>query len=815
MKLLRTTIRTLDRFRLYTVVNILGLAISLACVILITRYLHQETTVNHFATDLDRTFLMSEEDQNGKVKYDGVIDSYSKDKTSLGNFRDPLAHDAIERFSVFIPLAEDYISIEGNRYNTKVVVTDSNFFKILPYPLLYGNSFSDAPDEIILTRHFSEKLFGKENPEGKTFTFSTGHLLRVVGVIGEPTPKSFLEFDVLVNIALSERWSNMLHNLVLLRTGQDVKLVNEANSDFMSIFMSWSPVRYQLVPLKEFYFDRFRSVNQSQTSMVMQGNPDSVRVLSMVALLILFVGLFNFINIYTVIILRRAREFGVKKIYGAGRRRIAVQILTENFMMVLVAFLFAWFFIEIAEAMLSERLGFTVLPNPAFDIWLSFAALLLLPCIASLYPFLQYTYSAPVTTLRSVNVGGVSVVSRKLFLFLQYIISFGLLVIALFFMKQLHYMLDKDPGYKTGNVIVCKMKVRDHNFSYSETDNEEEWRKQADEERRKKKEEETLVKRKMNESPLFTEWAYGDPVYDMKGNQRVAKSGSEDYHEVSVDWLHPQYIEMFGFQLLEGRLWNDTDVSEQYKCIINESAKKLFRITDIHSEQLQFEHRIFSFGEVDVMTNPPYQIAGVIKDFNTGHLSKATMPLIIVFKGWSYMTEPLMARFVPGREKEAVAYLEELYKQINNNAEFTYTLLEEDIARLYEEDKRISNVYIVFALLAMVISCMGLFAISLFDIRQRYREIALRKVNGATTKDITRLLLKKYIWLLVGAFAVAVPVVFLVINNYLKDFAYKASISWWLFAISLVIISGISLLTLMWQINNAVKVNPVKSLKAD
>ncbi|WP_298649487.1 FtsX-like permease family protein [uncultured Proteiniphilum sp.] len=174
-----------------------------------------------------------------------------------------------------------------------------------------------------------------------------------------------------------------------------------------------------------------------------------------------------------------------------------------------------------------------------------------------------------------------------------------------------------------------------------------------------------------------------------------------------------------------------------------------------------------------------------------------------------------MARFVPGKQEEAVAYLSNLYKEMNDNAEFPYSLLEDDIARLYEEDKRVSNVYVLFALLAIFISCMGLFALSLFDIRQRYREIALRKVNGATTRDISRLLLKKYVQLLAVAFAIAVPAALVVIHKYLEGFAHKAPVSWWLFAIAGVTVVAISLLTLVWQVQKAMKIDPAKVLKGE
>lgn len=802
---MKATIRTLNRFRLYTVVNILGLALSLACVILIVRHVHQETTVNHFATDLKRTYLMTVEDQNGQRSYRGARD-WDQD----GDYLDPLRHEAVECISVFIPYEEDHILSEGHRYNIKLVVTDSNFLKILPYPLIQGHAFSGAPDETILTRRLSKKLFGNENPVGKTIAFSTGDILKVAGVIGEPASKSFLDFDLLVNIELGKEWGRLAHNLVMLYPGVDATKINAGHGDFKSSQFDWGKsTRYQLVPLKDFYFDRSRTLYQNEDPVFIQGNPDSVKVLSVVALLILFVGLFNFVNIYTVVILKRAREFGVKKIYGAGRQRIAGQILAENFMMVLAALFFAWFFMEVAEAMLAERLAFALLSNSTFDVWLSVVTLIVLPCVASLYPFLRYTYLAPVTSLRLVNVGGVSVVSRKVFLFLQYVISFGLLIVALFFMKQLNYMLNRDPGYKTENVIVCTMMVEQHHFYSRGTDWESRYRKLM--------EDKELIRQKMDESLLFTEWLFGNPVYDPKGRALVKRSDKDEYKEVAGVWLHPEYFDMFGFRLIEGRLWDSTDVFTQYKCIVNESAKKMFEIIDIHSVQLQPERRLWYSADVDTKTNPTYEIVGVIKDFNIGHLSKSTAPLMLFFsedRGLGMMVT-LMARFVPGREKEAAAYLGEIYREINDNAEFTYSLLEEDIARLYEEDKWVANVYVLFSILAIFISCMGLFALSLFDIRQRYREIALRKVNGATMRDISRLLLKKYVLLLAAAFAVAVPAAHLVIHKYLEGFAHKAPVSWWLFAISGVTVVVISLLTLAWQVRKAMRINPAKVLKGE
>ncbi len=803
---MKIIIRTLHKNRLYTAVNILGLALSLACVILIARYVHQETTVNHFAIDLSRTFMMTVEEENGQVRYSGAADP-NKD----ANYRDPMNHHGIERFSIFIPFEEDYILHEEYRYNTKLIVTDSNFLKVLPYPLLRGRTFTEAPDEAILTHRLAEKIFGDDNPVGKNITFSTGDNLRVVGVLGEPATKSSFDFELLVNINLKEQWGRMTHNLVMLQPGQSVEQVNEVNSQFMSLLGYMSKgVRYQLVPLEEFYTDRSRILYQDTNPVFVQGNANSVKVLSIVALLILVVGLFNFVNIYTVVVLKRAREFGVKKIYGASRWRIALQIWGENFLMVAMAIFIAWLFIEILEVPMASQLAFSVRSNVMFGILLSTAILVLLPLVASLYPFLKYTRSSPIASLRLVNVGGVSVVSRKGFLLLQYTISFGLLIVALFFMKQLHFMLNNEPGYKTENVIISTMMVQNHHFYSSGDDRQSRYQKLT--------ENKEYIKRKMEESPLFTEWLFGSPVYDLNATMLVKRSDREEYIEVAGEWLTPQYYDMFGFQLLEGRLWDSTDVFNQYKCIINEAAKKLFDIDDIHSVKLQPERRMWISSRSDIDSNPPYEIVGVIKDFNTGHLSKSTAPLLLSYsedRGGVGVWETVLARFVPGSQEEAVAYMEAIYKEINNNADFTYSLLDDEITRLYEEDRKVANVYILFSLLAILISCIGLFALSLFDIRQRYREIALRKVNGATTKDISRLLLKKYARLLALAFAIAVPTALFVIHKYLEGFAHKAPVSWWLFAIAGIVVAGVSLLTLSWQVRKALQVNPAKVLKGE
>lgn len=590
-----------------------------------------------------------------------------------------------------------------------------------------------------------------------------------------------------------------------MHSGIKVEEYNRKYSEFNSMKQYRDRLsRYQLMPLKDFHFNRSLYIINSDSETLHQGSVSNVLTLFIVGILILLVGLFNFVNIYTLIILKRSREFGVKKVYGAKGIQIFSQLYLENFSLTAVSVFGAWLLLEISEKLLINNIGFVVQDNIRFNVAFSLTMLFVLPFITTIYPYLRYNYSSPVTSLRSVNRGGVSLVSRTIFLFLQYVITFALIVISLYFMKQLNFMLQSDAGYDTENIIVTKLLYQDNSHHIK---SEAESKKSSDKFKRNIE----VIERKMDTSPLFQNWSFGKPHYTIEPHLSVGVDGREN-HSVGMLYASRKQLKLLNIQLVEGRLWDSTDVGTQYRFIINETAKKLFNITDIHSTYLQPEHRLWHSIEYDTSTNPAYEIVGVVKDFKTGHLSKPIVPMIIIYQDDNEPDEYIMAKIATYNRNEAIEYIKNLNHDLYGNADFTYSFVEDDITALYEEDKRISHVYTIFSIIAILISCLGLFALSVFDIRQRYREIALRKINGATAKDIMQLLLKKYIRLLTGAFIVAIPLSFLIINKYMENFAHKTALSWWLFAISAITVSAISLFTLIWQINKAIKINPTEGL---
>lgn len=799
MKNLLLSIRMLLRFRTYTFINLTGLVFSVACALIIARYIHQENTVDHFCPELERTFLMTVINEENHTRM-----AASKDVNNDHNFKDPLADPCVEKFCRFIIMDDDRVTANNRQFSVRSIITDSLFLNFFPYPVVMGNSTIRTPSDAIITLSLAERLFGKEVPLGKTLKSSNGNMLTVTGVIDAPPTKASIQFDIVESMAQNDSWRFQEQELVQLYRAEDVVGLNKKNETPMKLraYMD-RPVYYQLVPLQDFYFET--KVDTGRYTNFQRGNQKTLTILTIVAVLLLLVGTFNYINLHTVVMLKRAREFGVKKVYGAGGRQVFTQLYLENFCLGIIALLFIWLFIEITRGIVDHWLGIPVVTDIRFDLMVSAVLLFGMPLLTTLFPFIRYNYAPPASSLRSISMGGHSTVSRMAFLLVQYTITICLMVTAIYFCCQLYSMLNHDLGYKTKDIIECTLYQRPNTFDIK---SDEEQMAQ----RQKQKEDLALTQRKMDESPLFTKWCYGKAPVDLKPWSLFTNPVNDKSEEVITLFVNQSYMELFEFQLKDGRLWKDgEDQFEQYKLIINEAAQKYFDLNDLKSATLQPKQRLW--WNMDTRdSNPAYEIVGIVKDFKTGHLSRPDYPLAFIYSE-NRRGEILLASIAPGKRKEAIAYLEKLFHEINGEGDFNYSFIEDSITDLYKEDKRTAYIYVTFALIAILISCLGLFGLSLYDIRQRYREIALRKVNGAAARDIYRLLLHKYLYIMSIAFVIGSSVSFVFIGKYMEDFNYRAPLSPWIFIAAGGITALISLCTLWSQINRAVKLDPAKIMK--
>ncbi|WP_286151315.1 ABC transporter permease [Bacteroides acidifaciens] len=312
MKNQLSSIKALFRFRIYTIINIIGLAVSVAATLIIVRYIHQELTVDHFCKNLNQLYILTAQRSNGGIS---IIDNADRNDP---NFIDPMKNPEVEGYSYGISYKDDYIIYDEHRYRVNVLVTDSLFLQLMDYPVISGIKTIQRPDDAIITRQYAKHLWGDEEPFGRQFVSSAGYTLTIRGVVDEPDTKSSLQFDLItpVNQGKYMDWTRMGFCIARLAKGTELKSFNEKISKPQSLIcFGHSPIQFRLLPLKELYFDK---VVSSESSFFLRGNKEHITVLSIVACMLLLVGIFNFINIYTVIILKRAREFGVKKVYGAS-----------------------------------------------------------------------------------------------------------------------------------------------------------------------------------------------------------------------------------------------------------------------------------------------------------------------------------------------------------------------------------------------------------------------------------------------------------------------------------------------------------------
>ena len=803
MKIIKQTIRTLSKFKLYFTINLLGLVLSLTSGMILLRYIHQEFTVDHYINDLDRIYLTISEFQGQPPQLSGVVN-----RNNDPNFVN-IIDASVESYSSFKILIVEIIE-NDTRHGVNAFAVDSTFPDLFSCQLKMGSMKFRSPNDAIITDKLAERLFGEDNPIGRTFTYAgTKDILTVTGVLKEPKTKKSISFDLLVPIDYKKQVTFSDFSIIKLFPRVDVKEFNNKYSEFVTpIGFFNTPSRLQLLSLKNFYFDD--TIPGWGNGIFLKGNIKNIYLLSMILVLLFVIGFFNYSNLYTVLILNRAREFGVKKVYGANGNYVFGQIWMENLLLTIIALFIVWTIIELTGGFIESLFSIPVKSNLLFDIYISFFVLYIFPILVSLHPVIKYNQAPPIISLRSVNISGKSIVSRVSFLFFQYVITFFILVVSLFFMKQLHYMLNMDLGYRTNGIIRFSFQAQDRMPDY---DSEEQITK-----RENAQDLQQVIQQKLNENVLIEKWARGDFRLSLTPSGSFRKENGEYKRAARAAWPD-DYMDLFDFQLLEGRLWvSDIDNLFQYKMIINETAKKYFEIKDISNEFIQPERRLWAHPFLDkeeLNTNPPYEIVGVIKDFKTNHLSNANVPLIITFSNDDSPFSPYIVAFNQNNKKEVIKFLKDTYDELIGVGSFEYTFLEDEVAALYEEDKQVTTIFITFAIVAILISCLGLYGLSLFDIRQRYREIALRKINGASVKDVISLLLKKYTYILAISFLLATPVSYYAIVRYLEGFAHKAPVSWWLFVAAGVLVGAISYLTLYFQIKRAVRINPAVVLKSE
>lgn len=817
MKTLTYAIRIITRMKAYSIICILGLVISLAGTATLVRYIHQELTVDHHLKDLDHLHLLA----NHTITEKGSLRlSSNRNWNREKHFVDPLDHPTVDKHTRIVALPKGEIGKGNQHFAVSAIAVDTTFFQLMPCQTSLGVTDQVPPTGIILSEELSQKVFGKEDPLGKELTFGGKHVT-VSGVMKAPSTKVSFAYDIIVSEKLQREWAGTgnaaLFNLVRLHRPEDLETLNAAQPVLKLISWGNNETQFQLTPLKDNYFDERLTLYQSER-MFPKGDKDGIYILIFVAILLFSIGVLNYLNLYTVIMQKRGLEFGIKKVFGAGRWAFFKQLYTENFLFSAITLLFVGMIIEITDKILVSLLDIPIQKNVVFDTAIYLGILFVFPLITMLYPYFRHVYSRPVSSIKGIKQRGGSPLTRSLFLTVQYVITFCLIVVSIYFAKQLDFMLNADLGFNTKNIIRCLL-IPAKNEDNIIRDMKE-WERQREQDKRNA----AHIIHTLNSCPDIVAWSLGDELWQSASAyiRPIAKKADteNEFIEGENTSLSVSDMALFDLEIIEGRGWDDSiDQFEHYNLIINESAKKQMGITDIHADMVQTKDRLWWSSNVDCSGNPPFHIVGVVKDFRSGHLSKAVHPTIYTYSPSSgeyfHPGRYFLVRYQPGKQQEVLKLLSNLRNEISGEGELQYSFLEDEIDKRYENDRRIVRIYLTFAGLAIAVSCLGLFGLSLFEIRLRYREIGLRKVHGAKVSDIVRLLLKRYLLILGVSALIAFPAAVFFIQKYMEDFAYRTPLSGWIFLLALLIVAFISGSVLFWQTHKAANINPATVMKSE
>ena len=789
MKTLKYAWRFLMRSKSYTIINLLGLAFSLACSIILMRYIHRELTVDTHCIDREHVYAICTNTEGNRGL--SGLKQYNYDTISIDN-------RFVEAMTTYIPLEKDYVISGTNRIPARCLVTDSVFFQLFHYPIVQGKLSLTTPQSALLTEKYARKIFGNENPIGKVLRYSNGKDITVEGIVGEPECKTTINFDIILSSKLSQHWERMNTELYRFLPGTDINAINKTGSVPRYINDPKYDTRthtFSLISVKDIYWDG--SLTDREPAMFLSGNHSHLIILSGVCLLLLLTGILNFINLYLVALLRRGKEYGLKKVFGVCGKTLFANIWIENTLLVLSALLVSWLIIEIMSAP-TEYLFDIHFSYTAFDGWLSASILLLLPVITSIYPYIKYNYTSPILSIRSIGVQSHSKHFRMFFLGAQYIITFLLVVLSLYFNRQLGMLLSTKPGFRTKNIMNVNLVYESKDFSSYTYESMQQRRQRV-----------MQLDNELNACPFIElyEPSYENILTPTFGTNYLNNKGEKVF--LNIHYATPAFFKLYDIKVIEGEIPDINKEDRRTVFVVNKAALKALGYTSINGAGVIEENQ--KRANANASLQP---IVAVVEDYFEGHLTSGIKPTIYPV-GARFSGDLYQIAYTPGKKKEVIDFLRNLEYKVYGSEDFEYTFLEDDIKAMYTQDRQTATIYSIFAGMAIIISSLGLLGISLFDIRQRYREIAIRKVNGASAKDLYRLLFRKYITVLIIAFVIAIPLAYYLINTYTQDFAVRAPVSIDIFIISLLLVIIISLGTLAYQIQKAAYINPTQIMKTE
>ena len=785
---LKIAVRSLLKQKLYSGINIFGLSLGMACALLIGLWVKDELSYDRFLPDVENIYFV-------RVNYNFHGGETQTAFVTPGALQEAIAKD-IPQVAAVTKLNwgfETLVKAVGAPMGEKVAkerghYTTPDFFRVFELPALYGDPAKALanPNQIIITRRLAEKYFPNGLALGRTLQLDNVKYYVVGAVIEDLPTTSTLQFDWLVNFKAQEQpwqktWSNNSF-LTYARLKPDAT-VAQAEAAMKGIYPRYAKFDNNEVPILQPITD-LHLYGDFKNGKVIGGRIEYVRIFSTVALFILLIACINFMNLATARSVIRAKEVGVRKVVGALRSSLIGQFLSESMLTSLLAVGLAlgmvWYFLPTFNALFDKHLMLDF-SNPS--LWLIIAALVLVTGLLSgSYPALFLSGLAPVRILKGrLQFGAGPVLFRRVLVVFQFSLSVFLIVGMLTVGRQMDYLRTKNLGLDRENVIYISLEGNLNDYQKTELFRQ------------------ALLKTVSVAQVTTTAHL---PLNIQSNSTNLHWSGQDPKQLVSVAAMAVgnDFVRTMNIKLLDGRDFRPNSIADTANYLINEAAAKLMGMDKPVGREIKFW-----FGKG--------QIIGLMKDFHLGSLHQRIGPLVITYMPPN--TSYLLVRSRAGQTEQAIADLERLTKQFNPNYPFTYHFLDEAYEKLYRSEQQVHTLVNYFGMLAILISCLGLFALAAFTAEQRTKEIGVRKVLGASVASIVTLLSKDFLALVLIALVLATPVAWWALSKWLGTFAYQTQLSWWIFALAGLLAVVIAFLTVSYQSIKAALMNPVNALRSE
>jgi len=813
--------RNITRNKVNSFINIAGLAIGMACVVLIFLYVQDELKYDRFFKDADRIYQVNLDGKMGGEEFLTSNTPPPAGQALLSSFPEIETYTRIYRPGDVVVRSEEKKGAENFFTERKVMGVDSNFLQVFDYKLLKGSAATNLlqPNSIVITKTIAKKYFGDDEALGKTIKLDDDRKPFVVsGVLEDLPPQSTFDFDILRPMASYPVVKRFNWSWVWLQVDTYVKLRKNVATDEASIqqLETKFPAMVQQQAANAFIrigqpLDELKKKGgkwdlqlQPLTSVHLHSadvggrhttlsDIKYVRIFSFIALFIIILACVNFMNLSTAQSAKRAREVGIRKVLGSVKGQLVKQFLCEAFVYSIgasvIALLLVLVLLQPFNSLSGKELSLQLLSTPVF--WICFAALTLLTgLIAGSYPAFYLTSFKPVAVLKgklSRTSFGSLFIRNGLVVF-QFTVSTALIICTIIVFQQLQYTRSKNLGLDKDNVIVI---ANVHRLAQGEE----------------------AFKNAISALPQIagtsistsvpTKNLFGDMyVPEPTGGQQLAKDVSMVSFMVDDD-----FASTLGLEIKAGR-----NFSRQF----NDSASVI--VNEATVQQIGWTNPIGQFLQYPGNGNQRFKVIGVVKDFNVESFRAAVGPFALFHassKTYNIGTSYLMAKVKGDDLGGTLEKIEKEWKALTPDTPFDYSFLDTEFDALYDSDKRMGTVFGIFTFLSVFVGCLGLFGLAMYTAERRIKEIGVRKILGASVQGLVALLSKDFIKLVLVAFIIASPIAWYFMNGWLQDFAYRISIQWWVFAIAAIIALVIAFLTISSQAIKAAMTNPVKNLRAE